>query len=133
MTQPSQAPGWYPDPSNPDKQIYWDGSAWRGEPSAEAEKNSKGKQTAVAVGVCLLVGIGLLMSMQSVSLMSGSGPLWTGVGFVAAGLAVSFFLGAANWVRVVAVAVLLLALVNVLYVENEMDNRRNEISQLFDN
>ena len=27
------APGWYPDPSDPAKQIYWDGTAWSGLPS----------------------------------------------------------------------------------------------------
>ncbi len=27
------APGWYPDPSDPAKQIYWDGTSWSGLPS----------------------------------------------------------------------------------------------------
>ena len=92
------SPGWYPDPSDHAKQIYWDGAAWSGPvhpavvTSSAPANNSK--STAVAIGVCVLVAIGLVMSMQSVSLLSGSGPIWTGVGFVAAGTAVAFFLRA---------------------------------------
>ena len=29
MTQNSPAPGWYPDPSDASRQLYWDGTAWR--------------------------------------------------------------------------------------------------------
>jgi hypothetical protein len=58
-------------------------------PSApEADKSNDSKKTAVAIGVCVLVVIGLVMSMQSVSLITGSGPVWTGVAVVAAGTAV---------------------------------------------
>ncbi|WP_254849349.1 hypothetical protein [Mycobacterium sp. GA-1841] len=51
---------------------------------------------------------------------------------MAAGTAVAFFLGAAKWVRIVAAVLLALALVNAIYIENEMSNKRNEISQMFD-
>lgn len=134
------APGWYPDPSDPAKQIDWDGTSWvvfGSEPSsaasADADKVNSGKQAAVAAGVCVLVVIGLVMSMQSVSLLTGSGPVWTGVAVVAAGTAVAFFLGAAKWVRVVAAVLLALALLHAVYIENEMSNKRNEISRMFDN
>lgn len=30
------APGWYPDPSNPQRQIYWDGAGWVTNPAAAA-------------------------------------------------------------------------------------------------
>jgi Protein of unknown function (DUF2510) len=83
MTGLLPAPGWYPDPSDPRKRIYWDGTAWSG--PAEADTSNNGKKRAVAVGVCVLVVLGLVMSMQSVSLITGSGPVWTGVAVVAAG------------------------------------------------
>src|SRR3954469_20235626 len=99
MTTPA---GWYPDPSDPSRQIYWNGTAWVGGPwtgppvevtsspaSATAENSGSGKKAAVAIGVCVLVIIGVVMSLQSVSLLTGSGPIWTGVGFVAAGTAVA--------------------------------------------
>jgi hypothetical protein len=133
MTTPA---GWYPDPSDPGRQIYWNGTAWGGpvQPAgvtSSAPANST--KPAVAIGVCVLVAIGIVMSMQSVSLLSGSGPIWTGVGFVAAGTAIAFFLRAATWVRVVAALCLAFALLNAFYMEKQLSDKRNEISQIFDN
>lgn len=48
--QPTTPPGWYPDPSDPGKRIYWDGTAWSGLPSpTEAGKSNIGKTTAVVI------------------------------------------------------------------------------------
>lgn len=80
----------------------------------------------------MLVVIGLVMSMQSVSLITGSGPVWTGVAVVAAGTAVAFFLRAATWVRVVAALLLALSLANALYIENELSDKRDELTHMFD-
>ena len=76
--------------------------------------------------------IGLVMSMQSVSLITGSGPVWTGVAVVAAGTAVAFFLRAATWVRVVAALLLALSLANALYIDNELSDKRDELTHMFD-
>lgn len=128
---PNPQPGWYPDPLNPGKQIYWDGATWR-QPVGVPSDSGKGKKTAVAIGVCVLVVIGLVMSMQSVSLLTGSGPVWTGVGVVAAGTAVAFFLGAASWVRVVASLLLVVALANGFYIEKQLSDKRHEMTHVFD-
>jgi hypothetical protein len=102
--------------------------------SATADNSSgSGKKAAVAIGVCVLVIIGVVMSLQSVSLLTGSGPIWTGVGFVAAGTAVSFFMGADKWVRVVAALLLVFALFNAFYMEKQLNDKRNEIGQIFNN
>ena len=101
-------------------------------PAPEADKSNNSKKTAVAIGVCVLVVIGLVMSMQSVSLITGSGPVWTGVAVVAAGTAVAFFLRASTWVRVVAALVLALSLANALYIENQLSHKRDEITHVFD-
>ncbi|CAM3174299.1 hypothetical protein BST27_15995 [Mycobacterium intermedium] len=130
MSAPQTPPGWYPDPSDPKKQIYWDGTAWT--VPAPAENSGNRKETAVAIGVCVLVVVGLVMSMQSVSLLTGSGPVWTGVAVVGVGTAVAFFLGAAKWVRVLAALVLVLALANGFYIENQMDKKREELTHIFD-
>lgn len=98
----------------------------------EADKSNGSKKTAVAFGVCVLVVIGLVMSMQSVSLLTGSGQVWTGVAVVAGGTALAFFLRAATWVRVVAALLLALSLANALYIENEMSHKRDEITHEFD-
>jgi hypothetical protein len=127
---PNPQPGWYPDPSNPGKQIHWDGARW-GEPVRVPNDSGKGKKTAVATGVCVLVVIGLVMSMQSVSLITGSGPVWTGVGVVAAGTAAAFFLGAPTWVRAVAAVLLALSLANAFYIENQLSHKRQEVTHMF--
>lgn len=132
MVQPSPAPGWYPDPSNSARQIYWDGAAWSA-PAPDTDKSNASKKTAVAIGVCVLSIIGTMMSMQSASLLTGTGPLWTGVGVAAAAVAVAFFLGGAVWVRAVASVLLVISLASVLYMENQITEKRNEMSRIFDN
>ena len=71
------------------------------------------------------------MSIQSASLLTGTGSLWTGVGVVCAGTAVAFFMGAAKWVRVVAAVCLALALTNVFYMEKQLSDKRAELTQIF--
>jgi O-antigen ligase len=82
--------------------------------------------------VLILAGIGLIMSMQSVSLFSGTGTLWTGVGLAAAGTAAAFFLGAAKWARVIAALCLVVALAATVFMEQQMNEKREEISAIFD-
>lgn len=130
MTQPSRAPGWYPDPSDPSRNNYWDGNAWQGSPAAaEADKSSISKQTGVAIGVCVLAAVGLVMSMQSVSLMTGSGPVWTGVAIAAIGLALAFFLGASKWARVIVIAFVAASVLNAITIEIQLSKNRAEFNQ----
>ncbi len=125
-------PGWYPDPSATGKRGYWDATASSTPAPSGADNSNSGKKAAVAIGVCVLVVIGLVMSMQSVSLLTGSGPVWTGVAVVAAGTALAFFMRAATWVRVVAALILALSLANALYIENQLSHKRDEITHVFD-
>ncbi len=138
MSQPPSA-GWYPDPSDPSRNIYWDGTSWSRPPSAPPAQQPQQKQdgsgvskkTAVAIGVCILAAIGLFTTMQSVSLFSGTGSIWTGVAIVGAATATSYFLGATKWVRVVATICLVFALFNAIYIEKQLSDKRNEISEIF--
>ena len=144
MTTPSPAPGWYPDPSDPGRQIYWNGTAWSdlpppptgpasfAPPPPAAGDSSVSRQKAVSIGVSVLAVIGLIMSMQSVSLITGSGPVWTGVAVVGGAVALAFFLRAAVPARVVACVLLAIAVANAFYIENEMQKKRDEITHTFD-
>jgi hypothetical protein len=143
VTPPSPAPGWYPDPSNPGRQIYWNGTAWSGPPQSAgapnfvpaappADDSSDSRKKAVSIGVGVLAVIGLFMSMQSVSLMTGSGPVWTGVAVVGGATALAFFLRGAKWVRVVACILLAISVVNAFYIENELSHKSDEITHVFD-
>jgi hypothetical protein len=132
MAQQPPAPGWYPDPSDPARNIYWDGSAWNRPPSpTEVDKSIVSKKTAVAGGVYVLAIVGLVMSMQSVSLLTGTGQVWTGVGVVAAGAAIASFMGASKGVRVVAALCLAFSLFNALSVEKQVSDKRHEIGRMF--
>jgi hypothetical protein len=133
MGEPSQTPaGWYPDPANPGVKIYWDGATWVRPNYTAVDTADKPKPNpAVAVAVCVLAAIGLLMSLQSVSLLTGSTMLWIGVVVIAGAVALAFILPTAVVVRVIAVIALLLALGNVLYMEYQLDQKRNEISRMF--
>ena len=158
MTTP-ETKGWYPDPDNPGMQRYFNGIAWtdvtdeadipapggkkaflnedyaplgpRQADDVTSSRNTGASQkTAVAIGVCVLSGIGLVMSMQSTSLIGGTGTIWTGVGLTAAGMAAAFFLGAEKWVRVVASALLVLAALSAGSMEKQLSDKRNELSRM---
>jgi hypothetical protein len=135
---PPPAPGWYPDPSGSSSQVYWDGTAWSGPAGlagsgkSDDSKNDDSKNTAVAVAVYVLVGIGFVMAIQPVSLFTGSGLIWTGVAVMTGGVAVAWFMRAANWVRVVAIALLAVSLVNASYIEKQLSDKRNELTHIFD-
>ena len=87
------------------------------------------KKAAVAVGVCVLAVIGTIMSMQSTSLLNGTGSIWLGVVLVGAAVAAAFFLRGATWVKVVAAVLLGLSLFSALYMEHQMTEKRNEIQR----
>ncbi len=130
MTQPSRAPGWYPDPSDPSRNIYWDGNSWQGSPAtAETQKSGLNKAIGIAIGVCVLALVGLVMSVQTVSLMSGSASVWTGVAIAGVAAALSYFLGAAFWVRVIANICLVSSLFSAIYMETQLSQQRTEFKQ----
>lgn len=88
----------------------------------------------ILAGVAVILGVvGLIMSFQPVSLLSGMGIVWAG-----AALAVGAFVLAvvAKVPRKSVVAALLLALMaggSALYDSHQLDQRRQEIQQLFNN
>lgn len=130
---PAPPPGWYPDPTDPSRNIYWNGQSWSGPPTPTASpQTGKGRKTAVSFGAFVLIAIGLIMSMQSVSLLTGSGPIWTGVAVIAGGTALAFFLGASVIIRVLAVLALVLGVANAVSIENQMTTKRDELTRIFD-
>ena len=107
-------------------------SAARRTSSSSQEGSGISRDAAVAIGVCLLVAIGLVMTFQSVSLMSGSTSVWLGVALVTVGAAGAFVLRGATWVRVVASIVLAIALANAISIEVQMSKKRDELTHIFD-
>ena len=87
------------------------------------------RQTGVAVGVCVLAGIGFIMSIQPVSLLTGTGTVWLGIAIIGIGVALAYFFGARKWVRIVAIIVLALALFNGCAVEHRIADKRAGLSR----
>lgn len=111
-------------------------SSQTGRMTAPAPGNpaNKGKKTGIAIGVLVLAAIGLFMStFTTTTVMNGSGTIWIGVVVAGIGTAIAFFLGAANWVRVIAAICLALGLFSAFYIEHELTQKRTEISNIFKN
>lgn len=55
------APGWYPDPSQPQTQRYWDGSDWTEQraPAAPAKKSDQDLTFGVLLGLAIPIVGGL--------------------------------------------------------------------------
>lgn len=135
---PPTAPGWYADPAMADTQRYWDGAVWTehvapmtGQP-ASASTSSSNSQVYMLL-VLTGTAIGTIMAMQSASLLTGTGSNWTGVAIVVAAAILARFVrnSIPAWVRIVAILAALASLANVIYLENELDNKREEISNMF--
>lgn len=81
---------------------------------------------AIALGV-----VGLVMQFQSVSLMTGAGVLWIGAVLAAAGAVTSFVVETKIAVKIVTVVMLAFCIANVIYVEHQLDVKRQELQQIF--
>jgi hypothetical protein len=125
-------PGWYPDPTGT-RRRYFDGEQWIDAfATPPADPAATKKSAGIGLGVIILGVVGLVMSMQSTSLLNGTGSIWLGVVIAAVALAAAFFLSAATWAKVLAAALLAVALFSALYMEQQMDAKRTEISHTFD-
>jgi hypothetical protein len=89
---------------------------------------------AVATLIALLLcGIGVLMNMQSVSLASGTNVLWFGVGLAAIGVVLGFVLKAKNIALAIAMLLLVFCVANSISAEHSLNQKRQEIQDIFNN
>ncbi len=102
--------------------------------STPGDSDNRSKRTAIAIGVLVLAAIGLFMSaFTTTTVLNGSGTIWIGVVVAGIGTALAFFFGAANWVRVIAAICLALGLISAFNIEHQLTQKRNEISNIFNN
>jgi hypothetical protein len=126
--------GWYPHPSMADTQRYWDGQKWTEDiaPMSRVsvpDQTDSPSQVAAAIAVAVAV-IGLILSQQSVSLMSGSGIVWTGAALCVGAAIIARLVQVPTWARAICVIAAIIAVVSAVYVEQELDDRRQEISDI---
>ena len=131
-------PGWYPHPSMANTRRYWNGEAWTDHIApmdTPPPLSSRPNPQSQLVIVCILAGsiVGLIMALQSASLLTGTGTQWTGAGIaIATGIATYVLRSSIpTWLRIISVTAALLALGHVLYLEDQLDQTREEITQLF--
>jgi hypothetical protein len=134
--------GWYADPDGAPLQRYWSGADWTshtrpaadygtGMPSAEANIRD---QISLVAGVLAIVlaAVGLICNFQSVSLVSGAGIVWVGSALTIS--AAIFALAVPNvrtWIKFVTVIVAIVGVANGVYVNHQLDVRRQQIQQIF--
>jgi hypothetical protein len=143
VTQPQpEGIGWYPYAPDTTKRIYWDGTTWSGpvpldaanapaSSSSDSSDSDSAKKTGIALGVLVFAIVGTVMSQQPVSLFSGSGQIWTGVAIAGVALALSYFLRAAFWVRTIASVCLVFSLFSAIYMETQLNKKRQELTNTF--
>jgi hypothetical protein len=77
--------------------------------------------------------VGLILSQQSVTVMSGSGIVWTGAAIcVGAGIVSWVVKATPTWARVVCIIVGFIAISTAFSIESQLDDRRQEIARLLE-
>ena len=132
--QQGPPPGWYPDPHMADTKRYWDGTRWS-DHIAPVETDAAGKQNSRLIGAGLVVAtvIGLVMAGQSASLLSGTGLQWTGAVLAVGAAVVSVVMRRTVSTGVIVATIILavLAVISVIYLEVELEQKRQELGNLF--
>jgi hypothetical protein len=127
-------PGWYPDAYGATR--WWDGWQWTPHVAPPTRPvDSSNVRIAATLGVIAAAVIGGIMAcFTSVSLLSGTTTVWVGVGLAAVATIAAFMVRQVGvWVRVVAVLISIACLCSAIYDEYQLQQKREQISQILDN
>jgi hypothetical protein len=87
--------------------------------------------TTVMVAITLaLAGIGLFMSFQPVSLITGEGTLYTGLALIVGARILAWVMKLPRWVRLTTWAAPTVCVINLVTVEHQLSQRRHELQQI---
>lgn len=90
-------------------------------------------RTALRVGALILGVVGAaLAAFTQVSLVSGTTTVWLGFALTVIAAIGIFALNSSNLLRLIGVLLAVAALVFCLYDEHQLDNKRHQIEQIFD-
>lgn len=136
QAKPTTPAGWYPDQKVAGILRYWDGEKWTDQvaPMQHPNANTGGVSPQLIAGLVVAAAVvGLILSQQSVTVMSGSGIVWTGAAICAGAAVVTWVVKSTpTWARAVCIIAAVLAIGSAFAVENELNDRREEISNMFD-
>jgi hypothetical protein len=89
---------------------------------------------AIIVGLLILAGVGLILNQQPVSLASGSSVVWMGFALTVIAAVAAFIIpDVPAWVKVVLLALAVIAFGSAIYIEHELAQRRREINDILSN
>lgn len=131
---PGTPAGWYPDPKMAGTQRYWDGERWTDNAAPLQPPPQGGVSPQLIAGLVVAASVvGAILSQQSVTVMSGSGIVWTGAAICAGAAVVTWVVRSTPaWARGVCILLAILAIASAFAVEGELNDRREEISNMFD-
>lgn len=127
--------GWYPHPTMTGTQQYWDGQRWTDNiaPISSPEPTPAEQQFQLLTALLIAASaIGLIMSLQSASLLSGTGLIWTGVAIAVGAAIVSWLVDSVpSWASTICVLAAVIAISNAVSVESQLDHQREKIDRVF--
>lgn len=134
VAPPTETPaGWYPHPTMAGTQRYWDGASWTDNIAPVHPPDSTPPGQSQILIAALLAGavVGLIVALQSASLLTGTGTIWTGVAIACGASCVTWVVkGLPTWVRVICVGAALVSVVNAVSVEAQLEDKRQEIAEI---
>ena len=81
------------------------------------------------IAAWMLVAIGLVLSLQPVSLLTGDGILWVAAALAVAGVIVTFIPGLDRWTKVFVTLIAIFVVANTFYVDNQLRQQPEKIRQ----
>jgi disulfide bond formation protein DsbB len=139
MTQAAPPPpGWYPDQHNPALQRWWQGSAWTDatRPAGQFDVQPRPAASFAHWGLigllAALVGLAIVL-FTNVTLLSGMNQVVFGAILTVAGAVVALVFARRSIVlRLVCVALAIVAIAGAAYDQHQLDQRRSDLQQVFD-
>ncbi len=135
-SKPKAPAGWYPHPTMAATRRYWDGEAWTdniapADVPAPAVKSHDQSRIVGAIALAAAV-VGVVMASQGASLLTGTSTQWTGAGIALGACVVAGLMrrSVALWIRILVALAAVFALGSVIYLEHQLDQQRQEISNL---
>lgn len=128
----STPPGWYQAPLDPPGTLrWWDGRGW-GPPAPPPHPPSGSGVSPRVLGFAIVAvtAVGAaLADFTSVSLLSGTGTVWTGAVIAVLGAIASFVVPKTpRWAVITSVVLAMTAVATAIYDEVQLHNRRQELN-----
>lgn len=132
----STPPGWYQGPLDPPGTLrWWDGQAWgpaAPPPALQQSPRSGVSPRVLGFGVAAVTAVGsVIADFTDVSLLSGTGTVWTGAVIAVLGAIAAFVVPRVpRWATITAVVLALTAVASAIYDEVQLHDKRQELNNI---